>query len=120
MMHKLLMAQSINYSRFSEGKNQKDQQKGKMEALFRGFGLKMLRGEDGKSRGNVYFRRDFLAVTSRRCCKQQESGKEVESANRTSHIAGPCPSAAGDYVDYRMIRTAPRPSGPPSLMLHWT
>lgn len=42
-------------------------------------------------------------------------GKEVECANRTSHIARPCPSAAGDYVDYRMIRNPPLPPRHPSV-----
>lgn len=74
-----------------------------------------MRGEDGKYRGNICFSGcwwDVLVIASRCYWKQQESGKEVECANRTSHIARPCPSAAGDYVDYRMIRTPP---APPSL-----
>lgn len=53
---------------------------------------------------------------------------EGECVNSTSHecpricthantrIARPCPSAAGDYVDYRMIRT-PLPSTLPSFTL---
>lgn len=44
---------------------------------------------------------------------QLELEKEVECANSASHIARPCPSAAGDYMDYGMIRTPP--PLPPSL-----
>lgn len=39
-----------------------------------------------------------------------EGGRVCKS--HVTHIARPCPSAAGDYVDYRMIRTPP---APPSL-----
>lgn len=53
------------------------------------------------------------ASSSFRVRAVENNKKEVECANRTSHIARPCPSAAGDYVDYRMmIRTPP---APPSL-----
>lgn len=52
------------------------------------------------------------APSSFRVGAVENNKKEVECANRTSHIARPCPSAAGDYVDYRMIRTPP---APPSL-----
>lgn len=50
--------------------------------------------------------------------EQLKPEKEVECASSTSHIARPCPAAAaaaaaGDYVDYRMIRTPP--PLPPSL-----
>lgn len=60
--------------------------------------------------------------------KLLELEREVECANSTSHacthtcthsnthIARPGPSAAGDYVDYRMIRTPPPPH-PPSFTL---
>lgn len=72
--------------------------------------------EDGK-KGEIAFsshRWDSpFSVCPCQCySKQLELEKEVECANSTSHIARPCPSAAGDYMDYGMIRTPP-PLPPP-------
>lgn len=53
--------------------------------------------------------RDYKSVLLR-TTRVGEGGRVCKS--HVTHIARPCPSAAGDYVDYRMIRTPP---APPSL-----
>lgn len=55
------------------------------------------------------------AVERGRMCKQHVTCMHAHMHALTyTHITWPCPSAAGDYVDYRMIRTPP-PSSLPSF-----
>lgn len=46
-----------------------------------------------------------LELVGGRMCKQERHGHARTHSN--THIARSCPLAAGDYVDYRMIRTPP-------------
>lgn len=60
----------------------------------------------------VNFIQSYWSLRKRQNVQTARHMRACTHAPTQTHIARPCPSAAGDYVDYRMIRT------PPSSSLH--
>ena len=93
--------------------------------IFRWFGFwrwkvdgKLLWAATDETSSSVFVPVNFYSKPPKlqrgRMCKQHVTCMHAHTHTlKHTHIARPCPSAAGDYVDYRMIRTPPSPPLPP-------